>query len=61
MKPRFGDEDEAYQFCVADGYVREVFTVNKDRAEALHKNSTLFLSKDLADWARREIEAFRGA
>ena len=41
MRPKFGNEKEAYQYCIADGYVKEVFTVNKDKAEALLRNSII--------------------
>ncbi len=30
-----------------------------EKTEALHKNSTLFLTKDLIDWIKREIERFQ--
>ncbi|GEM_PF-930162 len=41
LRPKFGNEEEAYQYCIADGYVKEVLTVNKDKAEALLRNSII--------------------
>ena len=47
MKPKFNNENEAYKFCVADGYIKGVFTINKERVEALLRNS--IISSESAD------------
>ena len=39
MRPKFDSEEEAYNSCIADGYVKEVFAINTERVRALLKNA----------------------
>lgn len=47
MKPKFENEKDAYTSCVSDGFIKEVFKINKERVKALLKNSKI--ASDSAD------------
>lgn len=53
LKSKFENEKEAYNACVADGFLREVISVNKEKVSALLKNAGIaadsaeFLAKSL--------------
>ena len=53
LKSKFENEKDAYSSCVADGYLKGVFAVNKEKVRALLKNAGIaadsaeFLAKTL--------------
>lgn len=41
LKQKFENENEAYNSCIADGYIKDVSSVNKERIKSLLKNSDI--------------------
>jgi len=41
LKPKFNNEEEAYDACVADGYIKKVDAINSQRITSLLKNSDI--------------------
>ncbi len=58
LKPKFENEKEAYSSCVADGYLKEVFSVNKERVRSLLKNAGIAAdsAESLAKMLKKEDE-----
>ncbi len=58
LKPKFENEEVAYSSCVADGYIKELFSVNKERARALLKNAGIAAdsAESLANMLKKEDE-----
>ena len=54
LKQKFDNEEEAYESCVADGYIKPVSAVNKERIRLLMKNSGI--SADSADTLAKSLK-----
>ena len=54
LKPKFNNEEEAYDACVADGYIKKVDAINSQRITSLLKNSDI--SAESADTLAKTLK-----
>ena len=54
LKPKFNNEEEAYDACVADGYIKKLDAINDERITSLLKNSGI--SAESADTLAKTLK-----
>lgn len=54
LKPKYNNEEEAYDACVADGYIKKIDAINTERIKSLLKNSDI--SSESADTLAKTLK-----